>query len=145
MVSRHCDHCNDKTAWALRSAAGANALAGVCLVIFGAHTAMLRLQPPCSFATRQAYPHLPHRWPVHLPWPAGATVHRPITTPGVCMVLLGLYNWGTSLAGLFGSARLSCCLDIFLVMHGLDVILTLAMVGKLWFDWSGVLAAVGEQ
>lgn len=61
------------------------------------------------------------------------------------MVLLGLFNWGSALAGLLGSTRFACCLDAFLALHGVDVVLTIAMVAKLWADVDGVAAAVGAR
>ena len=76
---------------------------------------------------------------------AGATVERPINSaPAVCLILLGVFNWLTACSGLLGSSRFMCCLDIFLVLDAVNVILTLTLVAELFMNFDGLVASVGE-
>jgi hypothetical protein len=76
----------------------------------------------------------------------GATVERPINSaPAVCMILLGVANCLTALSGFFASSRFSCCLDVFLVVNSVNVLLTAVLVGELFMNFDGLTAAIGAR
>lgn len=75
---------------------------------------------------------------------AGSTVEKPINSaPAVCLILLGVFNWLTALGGLLGLSRLLCCLDIFLVLDSVNVILTLTLVAELFMNFDGLVSSIG--
>eukprot|EP00879_Flechtneria_rotunda_P007175 GHRR01007530.1.p1 GENE.GHRR01007530.1~~GHRR01007530.1.p1 ORF type:complete len:225 (+),score=39.99 GHRR01007530.1:124-798(+) len=76
----------------------------------------------------------------------GCTVERPINSfPPVAMILLALSSVAAAITGLVGGHKWACCLDAFLVIHGLNTLCQLILVIVLWADFQGVVNAIDPR
>eukprot|EP00877_Chromochloris_zofingiensis_P006402 jgi/Chrzof1/2014/Cz10g29220.t1 len=77
----------------------------------------------------------------------GSTVQHPIKDfPAVAMILLGVLSWVSALCGLVGGAmKMDCCLNVFVVLHGINTALQMALVICLHVNYDGVVAALVQH
>ena len=76
----------------------------------------------------------------------GSTVERPINSfPPIAMLLLAFLSIGSAICGLVGGHKWACCLDAFLVLHGINTLCQLILVIVLWADFQGVVQAIDPK
>jgi predicted tellurium resistance membrane protein TerC len=60
----------------------------------------------------------------------GGSLEKPMNSfPSVAMVLLGILCWVSAVVGLLAGHKYACCLTVFLVMHGFNIMM---QVGSPW-------------
>jgi predicted tellurium resistance membrane protein TerC len=54
----------------------------------------------------------------------GGSLEQPMNSfPSVAMVLLGILCWVSAVVGLLAGHKYACCLSVFLVMHGFNILM----------------------
>ncbi|WIA36905.1 hypothetical protein OEZ86_008151 [Tetradesmus obliquus] len=76
----------------------------------------------------------------------GCTVERPINSfPPVAMILLAILSVVSAVSGLVGGHKWACCLDAFLVLHGINTLCQLILVVVLFTGFQGVVDAIDPK
>jgi hypothetical protein len=76
----------------------------------------------------------------------GCTVERPINSfPPVAMILLAILSVASAISGLVGGHKWACCLDAFLVLHGINTLCQLILVVVLFTGFQGVVDAIDPK